>query len=58
MSPIRAENAIRKYAGRELSRRMIEALDSGAITSSEFYRTVCLNKLRDSQLGDLRRAVR
>ena len=58
MSPIRAENAVRKYAGRELSRRMIEALDSGAITSSEFYRTVCLNKLRDSQLDDLRRAVR
>lgn len=58
MSPIRAENAVRKYAGRELSRRMIEALDSGAITSNEFYRTVCLNKLRNSQLDDLRRAVR
>ncbi|WP_370186956.1 hypothetical protein [Aeromicrobium sp.] len=58
MSPIRAENAVRKYAGRELSRRMIEALDSGAITSKEFYRTVCLNKLRDDQLDDLRRAVR
>jgi hypothetical protein len=58
MSPIRAENAVRKYAGRELSRRMIEALDSGAIPSKEFYRTVCLNKLRDSQLDDLRRAVR
>lgn len=58
MSPIKAENAVRKYAGRELSRRMIEALDSGAITSKEFYRTVCLNKLRDSQLDDLRRAVR
>jgi len=58
MSPIRAENAIRKYAGRELSRRMIEALDSGAISGKEFYRTVCLNKLRDGQLDDLRRAVR
>lgn len=58
MSPIRAENAIRKYAGRELSRRMIEALDAGAITGKEFYRTVCLNKLRDGQLDDLRRAVR
>ncbi|MER7070277.1 hypothetical protein [Terrabacter sp. NPDC000476] len=58
MSPIRAENAIRKYAGRELSRRMIDVLDSGAITSNEFYRTVCLNKLRDGQLDDLRRAVR
>lgn len=58
MSPIRAENAIRKYAGRELSRRILEALDSGVITGKEFYRTVCLNKLRDSQLDDLRRAVR
>lgn len=58
MSPIRPENAVRKYAGRELSRRMIEALDSGAIPSKEFYRTVCLNKLRHSQLEDLRRAVR
>lgn len=56
MSPIRPENAVRKYAGREMSRRMIEALDCGALTTKEFHRVVCLNKLGQSHLDDLRRA--
>lgn len=58
MNPIRPENAVRKYAGRELSRRMIEALDAGAITRKEFLRSVCLNKIEARQIEDLRKAVR
>lgn len=57
MSAIKPENAVRKYAGRELSRRMLDVMDSGAISAKEFCRTVCLNKLQPSQIGDLRRAV-
>ncbi|MCT1776222.1 hypothetical protein [Brachybacterium sp. p3-SID957] len=51
------ENAVRKYAGREFTQRMLHALDSMSITPGEFCRTVCLNQLRPTQLGDLRRAV-
>lgn len=58
MSPIKPENAVRKYAGRELSRRMLDVMDSGAISAKEFCRTVCLNKLTPDQIGDLRRVVR
>lgn len=50
-------NAVRKYAGRELTRRMLEVMDSDGITPKEFCRAVCLNKLGPDQLGDLRRAV-
>lgn len=57
MSPIKPENAVRKYAGRELSRRMLDVMDSGAISAKEFCRTVCLNRLAPEQIGDLRRAV-
>lgn len=55
---IRPENAIRKYAGRELARRMLHALDSGAINPKEFCRSVCLNRLDVDQIGELRRALR
>lgn len=56
-SKIRPENGVRKYAGRELSRRMLDVMDSGAISAKEFCRSVCLNKLQPSQISDLRRAV-
>ncbi|KQS98739.1 hypothetical protein [Cellulomonas sp. Leaf395] len=58
MSPIRPENAVRKYAGGELSRRMLHALDARSITPREFCRAVCLNYLKPHQIDDLRRAVR
>ncbi|KAE8762288.1 hypothetical protein [Georgenia thermotolerans] len=57
MTPIRPENAVRKYAGRELSRRMLDVMDSGGMTPKEFCRAVCLNKLGQDQISDLRRAV-
>lgn len=50
-------NAVRKYAGRELSRRMLMVMDSGGIPPKEFCRTVCINKIKPNQLGDLRRVV-
>lgn len=58
MKQILPENGVRKYAGRELSHRMLEVLDSGNISMHEFRRTVCLNKLRPDQIDDLRRAIR
>lgn len=51
------ENAVRKYGGRELSRRMLRALDASSISPREFCRTVCLDRLKPSQIADLRRAV-
>lgn len=51
------QNAVRKYAGRELSQRMLQVLDTGSITPGEFCRAVCLNQLKTSQIDDLRRAV-
>lgn len=56
-SQILPENAVRKYGGRELSRRMLRSLDAGKISPGEFCRTVCLNTLRPHQINDLRRAV-
>lgn len=56
-SPIHPENAVRKYNGRELSRRMLHALDSQSISPGEFCRAVCLNHLKPSQIDDLRRAL-
>lgn len=58
MSQIRPENAVRKYAGSELSRRMLHAVDARSITPREFCRAVCLNYLKPHQIDDLRRAVR
>lgn len=56
-SPIHAENAVRKYNGRELTVRMLHALDSGGISPGEFCRSVCLNHLKPARIDDLRRAV-
>lgn len=56
-SPIHPENAVRKYNGRELTIRMLHALDSGGISAGEFCRSICLNHLRPSRIEDLRRAV-
>lgn len=56
-SPIHPENAVRKYNGRELTVRMLHALDSGEISPGEFCRSICLNHLRPSRIEDLRRAV-
>lgn len=51
------ENAVRKYNGREFTRRMLDALDSESISTGEFCRSVCLNHLKPSRIDDLRRAV-
>lgn len=56
-SQINPENAVRKYAGRELSKRMLRALDASSISQREFLRTVCLDRLKPNQIIDLRRAV-
>lgn len=57
-SAILPQNAVRKYGGRELSRRMLRALDASRISPKEFCRSVCLDHLKPSQIDDLRRAVR
>lgn len=51
------ENAVRKYGGREFSRRMLAALDASKITRGEFCRVACLNRLKPHQIDDLRRAL-
>lgn len=51
------ENAVRKYGGREFSRRMLTALDAQRITAGDFCRAVCLNLLKPHQINDLRRVV-
>lgn len=56
-SPILPENAVRKYSGRELSKRMLRALDASKITPGEFCRAVCLRHLKPHQIEDLRRVV-
>lgn len=55
--PILPENGVRKYNGLELTRRMLEALDSKRISPGEFRRSICLNKLKSSQIDDLRRSL-
>lgn len=56
-NPILPENAVRKYGGRELSRRMLNALDASKITPGEFCRAVCLKHLKPHQIDDLRRVL-
>lgn len=56
-NPIHPENAVRKYNGRELTVRMLHALDSGGISAGEFCRSICLNHIKTSGIEDLRRAV-
>lgn len=51
------ENGVLKYNGRELTRRMLQALDKQSISPGEFCRSVCLNNLKPVQIGDLKRAV-
>ncbi|MFH5228157.1 hypothetical protein [Antrihabitans spumae] len=50
-------NAVKKYAGRELSSRMFDALDAGKLSPGQFCQAVCLNKLKPSQLNDFRVAL-
>lgn len=57
MSQIKPENAVRKYSGRGLSSRMLRVLDAGLISQGDFCRVVCLNKLKPSQITNLREAL-
>lgn len=56
-SPIRPENAVRNYNGRQLTIRMLHALDGGDISAGDFCRSICLNHLKPARIEDLRRAV-
>lgn len=51
-------NAVRKYNGRELSRRMLDALDAGRISPGEFCRTICLRHIKPHQIDSFREALR
>lgn len=55
---IKPENGVIKYNGRELTRRMLQALDNQSISQGEFCRSVCLNRLKPVQIGDLRKAIK
>lgn len=57
MSQIKPENAVRKYSGRELSSRMLRVLDAGLVSQGDFCRVICLNKLKPSQITNLREAL-
>lgn len=50
-------NAVRKYAGRELSRRMLRVMENGGISPKEFCRTICNNQINPNQLGELRQVI-
>ncbi|WP_411815816.1 hypothetical protein [Gordonia sp. SND2] len=50
-------NAVKKYAGRELVSRMLDAVDAGKVPPAQFCRAVCFGKLKPAQLGELRVAV-
>jgi hypothetical protein len=54
----KAVNAVRKYNGREFSRRMIDVLDAGQMSSKEFCRVVCLRRIKPQDIDDFREAVR
>lgn len=51
-------NAVRKYNGREMSRRMLRALDQGRLSVGEFCREVCLNNLGSGDIEEFRRGLR
>ncbi|MDR6637080.1 hypothetical protein [Paenarthrobacter nitroguajacolicus] len=51
-------NAIRKYSGRELTRRMLLAVEERRLTAREFCRVVCLNRIGPSDIGELKAALR
>lgn len=49
--------AVRRYNGREFSRRMLDVLDAGRISRGEFCRVVCLRRVRPHQINAFREAV-
>lgn len=51
-------NAIRKYSGRELTRRMLLAVEERRLTAREFCRVVCLNRIGPSDIDELKAALR
>lgn len=51
-------NAIKKYSGRELTRRMVLAVEERRLTAREFCRVVCLNRIGPSDIGELKAALR
>lgn len=54
---LKPAKGVLKYTGRELSVRMLDALDAGRIGKSEFCRQVALNKLKPREIDDLRVVV-
>lgn len=48
---------VRKYASRELSRRLLGAVETGNLPASEFCRVVALKKIDPSQLGEFRESL-
>lgn len=50
-------NAVRKYGSRELSIRLLGAVDRGTLPAREFCRVVSLNRLRPAQLVEFRQAL-
>ena len=50
-------NAIRKYTGRALATRMLQAVDEQRLSTREFCRVVCLNRISPGEIGELRAAV-
>ncbi|BCW35954.1 hypothetical protein StoSoilA2_20100 [Arthrobacter sp. StoSoilA2] len=51
-------NAIRKYSGRELTARMLRAVEERRLSQREFCRVVCLNRIGTGDLGELKAALR
>lgn len=51
-------NAIRKYSGRGLTSRLLDAVDAQRLSEREFCRVVCLNRIKPRELHELRAALR
>ncbi len=56
--PSKPVNAVRKYNGRELSLRMLRALDDRRLTERDFYRVVCLDHLGPNDLEEFRKGLK
>ncbi len=54
----RVVNAIRNYNGRELSTRMLGALDSRKLSAKDFCRSVCLNRIKPAEIDEFRAALK
>jgi len=54
----KAVNAVRKYTGRELASRLLDAVDARSLSEREFCRVVCLNRVKPRELHELRAALR